>query len=277
MAFPGENIPIAAEVTRAARELVGRSVERPVVLGYHPVARMNPFQELLYLTGPESGVGVVPLIKQADFPVLEAAVKMGVPAVLHLHWTSAIMAPALNEFDAERRARLFITELEDLKALGVRLVWTVHNVLPHHCKYASAEARMRGELAALADGIHIMNPATVEEVAEHYELPVEKTFQIPHPSYAEFYPRIARGDARFALGFEPDDVVIGAIGSIQPYKGLRTLGSAVAEASRSNRRVTGLVAGMPGPDSAHVIEDLARWPSVRTIAKKLSDRELAQA
>jgi beta-1,4-mannosyltransferase len=276
MTFLGENIPIAAEVSRAARETLRLDTDEPTVLGYYPVARMNPFQELLYSGSYAAGAAVVPLVNRKHLPVLEAAVTMGARAILHLHWTSEVLRDARTAAHAESLRSQFILELERIKDLGIRLVWTVHNALPHTCTFPEQERALRNDIAALTDAIHIMNPQTVAEVSEQFVIPEDKVFASPHPSYSGFYPEVDRTTARFELGFGPHDIVVGTIGSITHYKGLETLVAGIDTVSLDEPRLCGLIAGIPGADSESLIESLSQSRNVTVIARKLTDRDIAK-
>jgi hypothetical protein len=47
---------VAADASAALRQLDGQGVEDPILLAYHPIARMNPYQALLYSRAWHHGV-----------------------------------------------------------------------------------------------------------------------------------------------------------------------------------------------------------------------------
>lgn len=271
------DVPAFAEVARAVRSLP--RVPRPAVLGFHPVARMNPFQALLYQRAYDHGFAPVPLFHRSDFGALRTAGAMGAEAVLHLHWTAEVTRGAASETAAAAAADEFIAELERLKDEGVKLVWTVHNVLPHGCDHPDVEAAMRSRIAGLADVIHVMNPSTSTETSRFYELPDHKVVQVPHPSYVGAYPsHHDRRVVRFELGFERGDLVVGLLGSIQPYKGVEEFVAALTEARLLEPRLRGLVAGIPGGDdrSAQLVRLIESDENVLSIPRRLEDGAIAR-
>lgn len=269
-------LPVAAHVTRAARALVDR--QEGYVLGYHPVARMNPYQALLYSRANYFGFAPVGLVQRSDFESLTAAISMGVGALLHLHWTSEVLSTSSDEGDASARASQFIEELHDLHSQGVRIVWSVHNVLPHLCLFPEVEAQLRSDLAEVADVIHVMAEDTVRETSPYYRLPKEKVIKVPHPSYVGAYPGyMSRDLARFDLGYEPSDLVFGVVGSIQPYKGLSEFALAVEQEMLVDPDLRAVVAGIPGRDeeSRHLVTELRHAIHIDLVARRLTDTEVA--
>lgn len=271
-----DTLPTASAVSRAARNL--GSVEGGWVLGYHPVARMNPFQALLYGRAHASGFVPVGLNRRDDFDALKVAQSMGAGAVLHLHWTSDVLARTHSEAEAAAAASAFVAGLEALREEGIRLVWSVHNVLPHRCPFPEIESRMRSELADAVDVIHVMESETPHETSAHYELPADKIIEVPHPSYIGSYPsHIDRASARFELGYEPSDLVLGAVGSIQPYKGLSEFSDEVKHVMDQDPDIRALIGGLPGRDeeSEQLLFELRQQPRIDLVDRRLSSVEVA--
>ena len=273
----GASLPIAARYTAAARRIAAH--EDPWVLGYHPVARMNPYQALLYGEGTQSGFAVVGAPTSAELAPLACAAAMGVGAIAHFHWTSPVLADATSEEDADARASTFLGFIRSLQQQQIRTVWTVHNRLPHRCEYPEIERQLRTELASIVDVVHIMTQSTPDVVGDLFALPAERLLVAEHPSYVGAYPTHHDPQlVRFEMGFEPDDFVVGMIGSIQPYKGIDELLDAFRMAAPEVPGLRGLIAGMPGrdPESLALVQRLRTEPMIRAIASKLDDQNLAR-
>lgn len=270
--------PVAAEITRAARSI--RGGDDSWVMAYHPVARMNPYQSLLYSRAWVSGFAPVATARLADLTSIRCALPMGAGAAVHLHWTSTVIGDAATSGEAKVRVADFIEQLRQLKTEGVQVIWTVHNRLPHRCEYPKAEVSLRTELAELADVVHIMTPETPAEVRDLFTLPDDRLLLAPHPSYVGAYPmHYDRSLVRFEMGFERDEFVVGLIGSIQPYKGVDELIDAVADPDTLAPGIRVLVAGVPGQDPAskQLVDRLKRVEAIKTAAARLDDQSLAQA
>lgn len=140
---------------------------------------------------------------------------------------------------------------------GAALIWTVHNIVPHDTVYLDQEISLLRLLAAHADAVHVMNPATAETVADLYELPAETTFVIPHSSYVGVYPQsFSRAEARAGLGLAESDTAVLFLGQMRPYKGLDVLLPALSRLGESRDDVVLLLAGKTNPVDADQIERL---------------------
>ena len=131
---------------------------------------------------------------------------------------------------------------------GGRLVWTIHNVLPHDARHVWAEIQLGRLLASRADLVHVLSDVTVEAVRDYYELDPARVTVVPHSSYVgEYADRIGPQEARTALGIDAQDKVMLALGGIRPYKGLGTLLDVFDELVVDDPTLRLLVAGRPAP------------------------------
>lgn len=248
-------------VDDAVRELtaVDWVSSRPALLGYAPVARGNPFQPLIYDRLADTNVR--PFAAYDVDTALEVTRLVGrdVTVVTHLHWLSVATQRATTEAQARAGADEFVGTVEEIRANGGKVLWTVHNVLPHDSVFIDVDVDVRRRITALADRIHVMSGRTRELCAPWFDIPVDKVLTIPHPSYHGAYPdHISRLTARQMLGISPGSVVHVLFGAIKAYKGLPELASAFDELCRREpgRHVL-LVAG--NPDESDEAADFSRW------------------
>ena len=277
MGLYNTDVPAAARVTTAARRVAAE--DHPWVLGYFPVARMNPYQALLYGQGSARGFAVVACNDLDELRALGCAQAIGCASVAHLHWTAPVLARAETESEADERASAFIDQLSAMKRAGTRVVWTVHNRLPHRCEFPTIETQLRRELVDLADVVHVMTDRTADNVADVVVLPPDKTLLVEHPSYLDAYPTFHDPQlVRYETGFAPGEFVAGLLGSIQAYKGIDEFAAALARAREDVANLRGLVAGIPGtdPESLELIMRLEADPAVRDIPARLSDQDMAR-
>jgi glycosyltransferase involved in cell wall biosynthesis len=147
-----------------------------------------------------------------------------VPTILHIHWLHLVLKDARTDAEAQGLVDRFLRLIDDHRAAGGRIAWTVHNILPHSTRFEDLEVRLSREVAARSHVIHVMAESTAEQVAPIFELPRERLLHVPHMSYLGAYEDdVSRLDARHELGIAADDFVFAAIGAIRPYKGLDTL------------------------------------------------------
>jgi len=241
-------------------------------LAFWPEVRGNPFQQLLYGRVGEAGLRPLPLRELNDLSPRAPA-----GSILHLHWTSPVLHTAKSERDARQRLWRFMATLDDLRDGGWKLLWTVHNVLPHDCRFPELEAQLCQEIADRSDAVHVMCRATVDAVATRYVLPASRVRVIPHPSLDGAYPNdITQAQARRDLGLSDDDIVVGAFGAIRPYKRLDALLDAFEDVFREEPAIRLVVAGAPARAAGveGLIERCSRHPAVVTRFERIPDDEI---
>ncbi|MDR6599646.1 glycosyltransferase involved in cell wall biosynthesis [Achromobacter deleyi] len=198
----------------------------PYLLMYYPVAQVNPFQQLLYASAEKSGLSVLPVLRLES---LDDVAWSG-HGIIHLHWLAGILQKATSAEEADQLVAAYARRLAQCRERGLRIVWTVHNILPHRMAWPKAEREMRQITADAADLIHVMNQDTERLTAPHFKMDPRKVVHVPHPSYGDWYanivsPMLARQD----LGLTSDAFIFLSFGSIQPYKGLHELVDAFDE------------------------------------------------
>lgn len=228
------------------------------LLAVFPLYPDNPWHEMVYLGLRGRGdrvSGVGPF-----FSVDELTAQLGgeLPDTVHLGWSTPVTQVVPDVVASMQRVLRFVDTVRELRALGVRVVWTVHNVVSHESHHVTPELAFHRLLAETVDAVHVMNPRTVEIVAPLYVLPVEKVVRIPHPSYA-VEPDGAGARAGSAT------VRLLAFGEVRPYKGILEFARLVDRARRAGLDVeldvVGRVGGTLSEDD--VREQLERCDGVR--------------
>lgn len=210
-----------AEATmQALMAQAGRSSALPFLLTYAPVAEMNPFQRLLYSRASDEGFALVPATQFRHL----ASVGWAGRSVIHLHWLASVLAGAADMDEASQRVTAFRNSVVSWRAAGHRVVWSMHNVLPHESPLVEAEIALRRVMVELSDAVHLLSRTSRDEASSYYEVPEEKTFHVPHPSYEGWYANTGdRMSARMDLGLGANEFTFVAFGSLQRYKGLLEL------------------------------------------------------
>ena len=213
---------------------------QPSILFYYPIAQGNPFQSLYYSEFFSSGTLPVGVRDIGDITPF----RLPVNSYFHLHWLGGVIGDTENNEVAESRIADFVKKISSLKSNGVKIVWTVHNILPHDSKLKKAQIDLRVELIKLVDIIHIMNDETQRLAEPFFEIPSNKIISTPHPSYRKFYPSVAsREESRFQLNIPQKSSVYLFFGSIQAYKGLEDLLNAFEKLQSEDPEIYLLIAG----------------------------------
>ena len=153
-----------------------------------PLEKSNPYQDLLYGAMRPHGVQVSYLAtltpsKTVNILLLPAEMAMrrlGGARVVHLHWVWAFGLDISSRSPLVKRATeaWFAVWLWTLRLLGMRLVWTAHNVLPLTPVFAN-DLRARRRLAARCDLVIAHSKATLEQLARLGIVP-RRSVIIPH-------------------------------------------------------------------------------------------------
>ncbi len=225
-------------------------------LAVFPAYRDNPYLNLMLLAPRARGWNVVEVLRLEQ--VEQHLGHLGTGDLFHMHWTAPIVQRSDDDLAAARtRVDRFRAAVDGARARGARLVWTIHNVLPHDTRHLDLELELNRYLAEVADAVHVMNADTVAAVSEHYALDPTRVVHIPHPSYQGVYPAtVSRSEARSALGIAPDERTVLAFGQMRPYKGLDVLVAAVRRMPAEGRPVLLLAGRTSDADRATIDEML---------------------
>jgi glycosyltransferase involved in cell wall biosynthesis/2-polyprenyl-3-methyl-5-hydroxy-6-metoxy-1,4-benzoquinol methylase len=248
------------------------------LVGFFPHYVDNPYQQMLMSGLRKVGVQTYPVEDVVTRPLAgHTSTGRLDNYLLHVHWTDPILQPADSEDEATARLGRFQRQVHDLRHRGGRLIWTIHNVFPHECRFPAVEQELAQFLASEADVVHILSPETVPAVEAHYPLPPEKVRVIRHSSYLGVYPdAVSRLAARRRFGFDPDDHVLLFFGGIRPYKGVGDLLDAFAVAAEVEPRLRLIVAGPakrldPRDD---LPERCAREPRITLVLESVPEDEV---
>lgn len=188
----------------------------------------NPYQTLLADALRELGIevrlGDGPT-RRPVAPVLLAWVRAGMPRVIHLHWLHRYLEPVLGR--RKWAARRTLLELRILRRLGVRVIWTLHNIGEHDGKHQSLETAFHRQVVELSDVVICHCEATRQLAIDAYGLPApthDRLRVVAHGNYAGWYAdTLGRDAARAALGMTNGERVFLFIGQVRGYKGVEEL------------------------------------------------------
>ncbi len=268
----GDRADLLVDATAAIRSLSALGHAEPILLPYHPLSPGSPFQDLFYSRAFEHGVAPLPLFHLEDIEELLPLAQAGTHVVLHLHWLNRVLHSVTTPEEARVRTEAFLARIDRFLAGGGRLVWTVHNVLPHDCLLPGEEAELRRQIVARATIVHILAARTVEAAAEYYAIPAAKILHVPLPSFRGAYEDIvSRNAARYALGLDPDDRVYTFIGGLKPYKGMTDLLDAWEVVANDTVQRRLVVAGAPdgSSETSRFLERAAADPRVSLHARTI--------
>jgi beta-1,4-mannosyltransferase len=201
------------------------------LVSYPAVLRANPYQRLLY--GELARHGIV-LVADAPFELGWLRRARGSVRVLHFHWPQAYWRHERGPGFLRRplsyaKVALFAFRLSAARALGYRIVWTVHQVYPHERSSGRLDRLGARTLARSSDLLLVHDRATASSTASELGRQAEKGAIVPHGSYAGVYPPGRPRDVvRAQLGLPPDAFAFLSFGDLRVYKGVSLALDAVA-------------------------------------------------
>ena len=139
--------------------------------------------------------------------------------VIHLHWPTPYKRNSnfLGSFISNLK---FICVLVLSKFLGFKIIWTVHNVLPH--THGGFDKIVRFLMYHLCDCVVVQSISVKKNVSKKFGKHRHIEF-IPHGNYVDVYKFKKGLDLRKRFKIMGDDFVFLFFGSIEKYKGLLDL------------------------------------------------------
>jgi beta-1,4-mannosyltransferase len=239
-----------------------------------PVLAENPYQQLLECELRALGATF-------EHPKLTLRWTLRTRAeILHLHWLEYVTGSHVEESRhvarvALRTARLFAVLLM-LRARGVRVVWTVHNLRPHDARHARFDLAVSRLVARLAD--------RVIAHSHHAAQLIERTYGVRgvavayHGGYEAHYERdgVDRSAVRRHLRLPEEAHVALAFGQVRAYKHIPELITAFRTLPDSDLRL--IVAGRPESEclETRVRNAAAGDERVTLIMGHIPDREVSE-
>ncbi|WP_320535865.1 glycosyltransferase [Pseudarthrobacter sp. IC2-21] len=271
--FNEEGSPVL-EAKAAIAMLSETTAKAPHVLGYTPVGRVNPYQSLLYKATSEYDIATVPIVDSWSFGSLPLVGSRGSQLILHIHWTSFILNDVKNYTTAKKKLGDFQSAIDEFKSRGGRIVWTLHNIIPHGAQYPDLEMMAQQILADEADVLHVLSDASAEMMSSALTIDRAKLLTVPHPNYRTTYEDyVTRNNARLEFGIGPKDRVYVILGALKAYKGLQRLLDAFDEFCDLDPSIPRklLVGGNPDgtPEVDAFVAQCQAHPNVLIEAKKV--------
>lgn len=187
----------------------------------------NPYQRLLYEEVERLGADSIYLGRLTPLHTLNVlllplevlARRVGRARLVHLHWVFGFALPGGQRFRMVRRVAeaWFKVWLWTIRLLGVRLVWTAHNVLPHQPVFADDSAARR-TLVAHSDLVIVHSSAALAELARLGAVPA-KGVLIKHGPLS---PSVPAASLR-TPGHDDGPCRLLFFGKVEAYKGIEDL------------------------------------------------------
>lgn len=148
-------------------------------------------------------------------------------ALLHYHWFECVGLRSLGGMFYK------VTCIALFKLFGGKLVWTVHNRMPHSRKMILLNRMLRRWMAKRADLIHIHCSCTIPDISTFLRVPKSKFRVVEHPVFpTEEIDRetaITKINQKHGTDLKSDDTIFLIFGNISKYKQIHSVCKIFAE------------------------------------------------
>ena len=239
----------------------------PLLVFFPDYRARTPYQSLL-------AAAMAPQVESRGGTIGDAldALATGRPVFFHLHFEEAIYREASTESAANALVFAFLAECEALRAAGGRLVWTMHNEMPHENRFPDVNRLLREALASASDVLHVHNETGARLAAALGADPARVLLEPHFGTYTAYPDDIDAAAARRYLDLPGTATVFAFFGTLRGYKGLDHLLSTFDVLHRSRPETALILAGSSRADAAE--RYLAPRPGLRLMPRFLPDAEV---
>lgn len=162
--------------------------------------------------------------------------------VIHLHWLSPFVIPIKNNYIRYFSSLYILSFLIILKLLRFKLVWTLHEIMPHEKEFHNDKS-IRSIISKFSDAKIFHTKSALQE-AKILGFDTTNSVIIPHGNFKNSYKnKISRKKARKILNINNDTFVFLFFGLIKSYKGIDTLLITFEKLLKNNKNVKLIIAG----------------------------------
>ena len=211
-----------------------------------------------------------------DFQKIEEILEKK-PVLVHFHQPEPYYH-AENREKTLIKANEFLDKLRNIKIHRAKVVFTMHNPLPHNRKFQDIDEMVNKELCELSDRIIVLGQCAKEILVDKQGVNTAISV-INHPSYRGYYgPKPNKNQTRKELGLPTDAMIFGNVGHIKPYKGLEFIIESFTKFSDSQTSSKQLVLCLVGSshDKEYIkfIQEKYSKKNILIINRDLSDSDL---
>jgi beta-1,4-mannosyltransferase len=185
--------------------------------------RQNPYCGLLYdhIQGLDADIEIVQ--SSSTRQLIRRLILEKPPSstlrLAHFHWIGGYYSSRNFVTSVVKLAR-FAIALRAVKARNVKLVWTMHNALPHETRHPKIDILGRKLMLSLSDAVIVHCKAAQELIRSEHNNRANTVYVIPIGNYMGVYGnRRMKRDCRDELKIDQGDFVFLSLGRIHPYKG----------------------------------------------------------
>jgi len=235
----------------------------------------NPYQKLLARSLKSFGINIKKGYTCRIFSIMKNLLVCWKPHIIHIHWQHPFLI-GNNLFKTIIKSFTFILELFFLKLVGIKIIWTVHNLKNHENRYQRLELFFTCLLAKLSDSIIAHCEIAKCKIKKEFNISSDKKVDvIPHGNYLNYYMnKISRTEARTKLSTSPQEKVFLYLGQIRSYKGLPKFIKLFRQLNIESTRL--IIAGKPCNEQIATLirNEVTENENIKLVLRFIEDNEI---
>lgn len=243
---------------------------------------VNPYQELLYREIRNQGVEVKYLILPTGSKTLGLILfypyllflRLSGYKLFHLHWVNFLI-PIQGRFFAIISFLNTIFSLIWIRILGFKIIWTVHNFLPH--KPETSNDLLVSKLTAYLSNTIIVHSQDTLSKMKLAKARQSSVTIIPIGSYDFYKYQTNQFESRKKLALDQDRFTFFFFGKVRDYKGIDNLLESFDKLAKKHAKISLIIAGVSSePHLSDLISQFQeKLPNkVFFIDKHIADEEI---
>jgi beta-1,4-mannosyltransferase len=221
-------------------------IEVYVTPNIHDIQQSNDYLKLLYkdcLNEQDRNQIFVNAFRIRDFPKLILKRLKGEASILHHHWFGFHNAKTFFIICSK------VFWMSIYKAIGGKIVWTVHNKFPHGQRFVTLNQLFRKYMATiLADRLHVHCDLAIDIMSNVLSVRKSKFFVVRHPMYSVNIYSKERAISEVneidnTIQVSDQNKIFLVFGQISVYKGIDEIIKTFVEAATCNENWILIIAG----------------------------------
>jgi glycosyltransferase involved in cell wall biosynthesis len=239
----------------------------------------NPYQSILMTSLKQSGVEVYVGNIYGHFSLIKSIRSQVRSDIIHLHWTHPFILSS-TKMKTIIKSTSFLLELLILRIFGIKIVWTVHNLISHESGFPAIELFANRFTCLFCNQIIVHGSSIRNEVIRKYRIiRIPPINVIPLANYINYYEnKVDQIEARRQLRLSLDDRVFLYFGLVRQYKGVVELINSFNELTEKSRidGIKLLIVGRPFNNEVkeEVISRCKGNEKILTVLKYVDDKDV---
>ena len=146
--------------------------------------------------------------------------------IFHQHWVKPFYYESINMEDGVTRINNYINILKIYKLFGVKILWTIHNLLDHDINDMQKQLNIYAnkKISEISNKIYVFSKHSIEMLCKQINFDISnKCIVLEHPLYYDILNCISQIPPELNIKYLYGKTVLLHVGILKPYKGIVNL------------------------------------------------------